>query len=108
VTEEEQQQYIARRAQTKHGAKVNNPKQKKEASMLRSATMQLDPNLFRLDPKPFQDEAGEPVPQLQFAEVEADMHGDALCTMQMVKHFLETPKSISEQGLALLIIDKQA
>ena len=51
VTEEEQQAHIAQRAKTKHGAKVNNPKQKKQASMSKMMNMQLDPSLFRLDLK---------------------------------------------------------
>lgn len=108
VTEEEQQAYIAKRAQTKHGAKVQNPKQKKHASLGRDSQMMLDPALFRLDPNHFQDDDGQPVPQLQFADVEANQNGIALCTTYMAKRFLENPDSISMQGLALLLIDQPA
>lgn len=105
VTEEEQRAYVDARAQTKHGAKIQHAKSKKQASMTRGSPVQLDPDLFRLNPKHFQDGDGEPVNQIAFQEVEADCQGIALCTTAMARHFLENPKSISLRGLALLIID---
>jgi len=105
VTEEEQKAYVDARAQSKHGAKISNSKQKKQASMARGSPVQLDPDLFRLNPQHFQDEDGESVPQIAFQDVEAEQQGIALCTTSMAKQFLENPKSISLHGLALLIID---
>lgn len=105
VTEEEQGAYVDQRAQTKHGAQIKNPKHKKQASLQRSVPVHLDPANFLLNAEHFQDADGEHVPQLQFSDVEADQRGIALCTTQMARHFLEHPKSISIQALALLIID---
>eukprot|EP00435_Cladocopium_sp_Y103_P044798 s2183_g12.t1 len=105
ITEAEQQEYINQRAKTKFGAKIPNSKQKKQASIQRGQPLQLDPELFRLNPQHFQDQAGDPVPQISFSEVGADQHGIALCTSAMARHFLENPKSISTFGLALLLVD---
>lgn len=104
VTEAELQDYINERAQTKHGAKVQHPKAKKQASQ-KSGPVQLDPDDFKLDAKHFQDEDGQSVQQIHFQEVEADQTGVALCTTTMAKHFLEHPDKISLSGLALLLID---
>eukprot|EP00435_Cladocopium_sp_Y103_P026257 s555_g6.t1 len=104
VTEDELQDYINARAQTKHGAKVHNAKQKKQAS-LHSGPVQLDPEDFRLEAQHFQDDDGKPVPQITFQDVEANKHGIALCTTTMAKHFLEPPSKISLHALALLLVD---
>eukprot|EP00435_Cladocopium_sp_Y103_P049900 s843_g15.t1 len=105
VTEEEQKDYVAQRAATKHGARIPHAKQKKQASLQRDQPLQLDPDLFQLDAQHFQDDAGLPVKQIQFAEVAVDQRGVALCTTDMAKSFLTTPKTISMDGLALLLID---
>ena len=105
VTEAEQKTYIEKRAQTKHGAKVSNARHKKNVSMQRGHSVQLDPTQFQLDAQHFQDGEGRPVHQIDFQEVGADQSGIALCTTSMARHFLENPTAISLHGLALLIID---
>ena len=104
ITEEELQQHVHHRAQTKHGAKIQNAKTKKNAAQ-RSGPVQLDPDDFKLDAQHFQDDDGNQVPQLHFQDIEADKHGVALATTAMAKHFLENPAKISLGGLAILFID---
>ena len=106
VTYEEQQNYINERAKTKHGAKIVNAKAKKNLKgRLQSAPIHLNPDQFELDSNHFKDESDLPVHQLHFDEVEAEARGVALCTMSMASPFLENPKSISTDALALLILD---
>lgn len=105
ITEDEQKEYVNQRAKTKHGAKLSNVKQKKQALQLRQQPTQLDPDHFQLDSQHFQDADGNPVKQILFQDVETDQAGIALCTTNLAKHFLENPKSISMHGLALLLTD---
>ena len=105
VTEAELKAYVDKRAQTKHGAQIPNAKGKKQASQMKEGPLHLDPAQFQLDSQHFQDAEGKPVPQILFQDVAADQRGVALCHLAMAKPFLENPKSISLQGLALLIID---
>jgi hypothetical protein len=109
LTQEEQNQYIAARAQTKHGAQLKNPKQKKTSlSTVKSGPVCLDPDQFTVDSSHFQDEHEVPVDQIQFYEVRSDQRGVALCTTTMAQEFLQQPKSISIDALALLLIDTPA
>ena len=105
ITEDEQKEYVNQRAKTKHGAKLSNVKQKKQALQLRQQPTQLDPDHFQLDSQHFQDADGNPVKQILFQDVETDQAGIAFCTTNLAKHFLENPKSISMHGLALLLTD---
>ena len=105
VTEHEQKEYIEKRAQTKHGAKIPNVRHKKHLSMQRDQSVNLDPTQFQLNAQHFQDGDGHPVQQIGFHEVGADQGGIALCTTSMARHFLEHPTANSLHGLALLIID---
>eukprot|EP00435_Cladocopium_sp_Y103_P056110 s2860_g18.t2 len=105
ITEEEQRDYVNQRALTKHGARVQNPKHKKQMSLPKGQSVHLNPDLFQLDAQHFQDAEGKAVPQIPFQDVGADQHGLALCTLEMARHFLENPKSISLSALALLILD---
>ncbi|CAK9006777.1 unnamed protein product [Durusdinium trenchii] len=68
-------------------------------------TDRLVPSQLVLDPKMFKDENGDPVPQLQFSQVEADQHGLAICTIQEATAFLMAPKSISPHALGLLLLE---
>ncbi|CAL1152650.1 unnamed protein product [Cladocopium goreaui] len=68
ITEEELQQHVHHRAQTKHGAKIQNAKTKKNAAQ-RSGPVQLDPDDFKLDAQHFQDDDGNQVPQLHFQDI---------------------------------------
>eukprot|EP00435_Cladocopium_sp_Y103_P035368 s1388_g9.t1 len=68
VTEEEQKDYVAQRASTKHGARISHAKQKKQASLQRDQPLQLDPDIFQPDAQHFQDDDEQPVKQIQFAE----------------------------------------
>ena len=109
LTQEEQNQYITARAQTKHGAQIKDHKQKKMSrSAAKPGPVCLDPDQFTLDSSHFQDEQEVPVEQIQFSEVRSDQRGVALCTTTMAQEFLQQPKSISIDALALLLIDTPA
>jgi len=51
------------------------------------------------------DEHELPVEQMCFDEVEADKRGVVLCSTPMAQHFLDPPKAISVEALALLFVD---
>eukprot|EP00438_Fugacium_kawagutii_P025315 Skav217868 [mRNA] locus=scaffold2487:71341:75261:+ [translate_table: standard] len=107
VTPQELKDYIDFRAQTKHGAQVRNPKQKKLAKQGdRNLPVHLDPDQFELNANHFKDEDDLPVGQIDFEDVEAEARGVALATVTMARSFLEQPLSISTDALALLIIDR--
>ena len=106
VTAAEQTAYIAKRAQTQHGAQLRNHKAKKNAkTQQKSGPVYIDPDHFELDGEHFHDDDDKPVAQISFSEVEADCRGVALCTTTMATHFLESPKNISVEALALLLVD---
>lgn len=106
VTQDEQAAYVAMRAQTKHGAQIKNHKHKKaHRSAKIPESMHLDPDQFELDSAHFKDESDRPVGQIAFSDVGADQRGVALCTKAMAQHFLDAPKSISIEALALLLVD---
>eukprot|EP00435_Cladocopium_sp_Y103_P012113 s2367_g3.t1 len=106
ITPDEQAAYVAMRAQTKHGAQIKNHKAKKATKHSQHfGPVQLDPDQFQLDSDHFKDDSDLPVGQIQFAEVGADQRGVALCTTTMARHFLEAPRSISTEALALLLVD---
>ena len=106
ITQSEQAEYVAMRAQTKHGAQIKNHKIKKSAKAQSTVgPVQLDPAHFDLDCEHFQDDHKIPVEQIDFSSVGSDQRGVALCTTAMAQHFLENPKSISMDALALLLLD---
>ena len=103
VLQDELAKQVAKRAQSQHGAAIKNHKNKKATKPL--GPLKLDPDSFQLDDQYFQDEDGAPVPQIKFQEVGADQTGVALCDTQMAYPFLEQPKAISMEPLAILIMD---
>eukprot|EP00438_Fugacium_kawagutii_P011105 Skav203176 [mRNA] locus=scaffold39:103479:107678:- [translate_table: standard] len=104
LTHDEQQAFIADRAKTKHGAKINNHKAKKSTKGFSNRPLRLDPDQFEINPSHFKDEDEDPVNQIHFDEVVAEARGVALCTTDMAKRFLDAPDSISVDALALLIL----
>ena len=69
VTPEEQKEYVNQRAQTKHGAKLSNVRQKKQTSLQRQAPTLIDPEHFNLNSQHFLDADGQPVHQIHFQDV---------------------------------------
>eukprot|EP00438_Fugacium_kawagutii_P015809 Skav206885 [mRNA] locus=scaffold3287:68732:72739:+ [translate_table: standard] len=109
VTTDELNRYVASRAKGQHGADIRNHKQKKKTpNKFDSTVVQVDPSRLVLNSEHFQDEDDEAVPQISFAEVEADQRGIALCTLQQAYPFLEMKKSISTDALALVLVDTPA
>lgn len=107
VTPDELTRYVANRARAQHGADIRQHKQKKKASSrMPPSQLQVDPAKLVLDADFFQDDDGEPVPQLHFHEIEAEQRGIALCSVQQAYKFLEQPKSISVEALALVLVDQ--
>eukprot|EP00438_Fugacium_kawagutii_P034912 Skav206373 [mRNA] locus=scaffold834:175796:187689:- [translate_table: standard] len=106
VTADELNKYVAQRARTQHGAEIRNHKHKKKAQTKSPMDTQVaDPSRLTLDSAYFQDEDEEPVSQIPFQDVEADQRGVALCTSDQARHFLEQPKSISVDALAIIMVD---
>ena len=106
VTADEQKNYVAERAKTKHGAKINNHKAKKlQKGTNMDAPAHLDPNRFELNPNHFKDENDLPVPQIHYNDVKTEARGVALCTVEMAYQFLTEPATISTDALALLLLD---
>ena len=75
------------------------------ASSIEVFADKLVPSQLVLDPKMLKDGNGDPVPQLQFAQVEADQRGLAICTLGEAAAFLRAPKSISPHALGLLMLE---
>ena len=106
VTADERAAYIAKRTKTKHGAQESNHRSKKSAKPAKSVgPIHIDPEPFELDSAQFMDEHELPVEQMCFDEVEADKRGVVLCSTPMAQHFLDPPKAISVEALALLFVD---
>eukprot|EP00435_Cladocopium_sp_Y103_P073302 s64_g43.t1 len=106
ITPAEQQQYVAERAKTKHGANIPNHKQKKlPKGAQKSQPVHLDPNQFEVNRNHFKDPDDLPVQQIHYDDVTAEARGVALCTTDMAHRFLAGPLSISTNALALLLID---
>ena len=112
LSDGEKAQYIEMRASTKHGAQIKNHKGKKArgetAAPKEDLASKLIPSQLVLDPKMFKDGNGDHIPQLQFAQVEADQHGLAICTLGEADAFLKSPKSISPHALGLLMLEPPA
>eukprot|EP00438_Fugacium_kawagutii_P019500 Skav235633 [mRNA] locus=scaffold358:423522:427481:- [translate_table: standard] len=106
VTVEELNRHIANRSRSLHGAVIQNHKQKKLPNQKKPIPMaHVDPSKLQLDSKYFTDDDDQPVPQLQFDEVEAEQRGVALCAVSQAIRFLEHPTSISVEALALILVD---
>lgn len=65
----------------------------------------LDPSMLVLAPAAFMDSEDDEVPQIDFAEVQAEAHGVALCSLSQGCQLLQTMKAISCYALGLLVID---
>eukprot|EP00438_Fugacium_kawagutii_P025923 Skav202342 [mRNA] locus=scaffold2638:36667:46016:- [translate_table: standard] len=106
VTADELAKYVASRAKTQHGADVRNYKNKKRTpAKPHMDSLIVDPSKLTLESTYFQDESEDAISQIPFADVEADQRGVALCTTSQARHFLENPKSISTDALAILLVD---
>ena len=98
--------YIERRAQEKFGTEVRNAKAKKQRTHARrgaTAPTCIDPARLLLAAGSFQSKSGTPLGQLAFHEVLAQATGICFCTPQQASPFLEDPKHLSVDALALLI-----
>ena len=106
ITTEEQEQYVADRAKTKHGAAIQKPKAKKTSGAHQGPrTLQLNPDDFTIAAEHFLDSNKKPVPQIPFDQVGSGQRGVALCNPAQAQRFLENPKSLSLEGLALLFLE---
>ena len=106
LTDQERQNYIEERAQTKHGAQIKQHKSKKQQGKGNGkGALTLQPEQLEIDPKHFQDPKGQPVPQISFEAVGAEQTGIAICTADMAAPFIAQAKSISTAPLGLLLVD---
>ena len=105
LTQEEQENYIQERAQTKHGAKISSKKKSTQRKQNAEQALTLDPELLKITPEHFQDENGKSIMQIAFNEVEAGGRGLAICNIGMAQQFLEKPKKISQDALGLLLTE---
>eukprot|EP00438_Fugacium_kawagutii_P019055 Skav215402 [mRNA] locus=scaffold271:65165:69367:- [translate_table: standard] len=106
VTADELARFVATRAKTQFGSDIKHHKAKKKASPNPlTAKLDVDPSKLVLDAAYRKNEEDEQVSQISFTDVEADQRGIALCTSQQAFQFLENPRSISVDALALLLVD---
>ena len=102
VLEHELRQHIDQQAKQR-GGHVANAKHKKAPKGQSKALPPIDPETLQLVPGSFVDEAGEPLPQLPFAQVGNDAHGLAFCSYRDAQPFIEAGSSISSTTLGLLL-----
>ena len=105
ITHEEQEKYVQDRAKTKHGAQISSKKKASTSAKSSLTAMTLDPESLKIDPAHFQDSKGKSIQQIPFDAVEAGARGLAICSIQMAQPFLENPKKISQDALALLLTE---
>ena len=98
--------HVERRAQEKFGTEIKNAKAKKQRGQTRKSAVaptSVDPAQLLLAAGSFQAKSGAPLGQLAFHEVLAQATGICFCTPQQASPFLEDPKHLSVDALALLI-----
>ena len=106
VLSTELQAHINSRASTKHGAHISTDKKAKKINKREGQkAWQLDPKLLRLTAGHFQDPDGDQVDQIDLQDIVSDARGVALCTATEAFPFIEEPKNISTDALALLVIE---
>ena len=107
VLKTELQAVIDAKAADRHGASIatKKPKEKKVSKKDSLNQWHLDPKLLQLDVTHFTDEMEEPVPQIDLSQVTADARGVALCTVSEAIPYINEPKNISTEALALLILE---
>ena len=107
VTPDELARHIERTAISKYGAGISDhKKKKKKVDKTSNAQPQLDPAALLLQQGHFNDEDGEPVPQLQYQDLQVEAHGIAIATSQQSLHWLQHNDSISTSALAILLTEE--
>eukprot|EP00435_Cladocopium_sp_Y103_P038656 s434_g10.t1 len=106
VQPDELARHAERTAGTKYGAGISNHKAKKKTDKSPGPLPQLDPADLILQPGHFQDEDGEPVPQIAFADLEAEAFGIAIVTVHQGQHLLQQKDSISSKPLAIVTTEE--
>ena len=106
VLKSELQANIEAKAADKHGASISvKKKEKKPARKPNLDQWHLDPKLLKLDASHFEDEMEVPVEQIDLSQVVADSRGIALCSVADAIPYINEPKNISPEALALLILE---
>ena len=105
VHHHELMQVVDQRAKEKHSSALVGKKQKKssKSSSSKPKELQIDASMVQLPSGYFQDEDGDDIPQITFAEVTVDARGIAVCCPQEVQPFLDDVKSLSSDALGLLV-----
>ena len=107
VTADELGNYIAQRAHERYGTEDRPKKSKgKQPKPISSAPLRIDPNLVQLIEGTFEDSMGNEVVQIPIEKVIPDATGLALCDRQHAVPYLDSPKNLSCEPLALLIINE--
>ena len=106
VLKTELNEYIQRKASTKHGAQISSKKKdKRQAKQPGTNTWNLDPKQLAINPKHFVDSDGDTIAQLSLDQVIADARGIALCTAAEAQPYMKEVKNISADALALLLTE---
>ena len=110
VQPDELSKHIESTASSTFGAKVTNAKSKKTKSDKKQPVppLTLDPAQLTLHHTYFKDTEDDVVSQIDFADVEAEAHGVAICTLAQGHHFLQSQDSISSNPLAILTTERPA
>ena len=106
VTPDELARHIERTATAKYGAGISDHKKKKKIDKTPNVQPQLDSAALLLQQGHFKDEDGEPVPQLQYQDLQVEAHGIAIATSQQSLHWLQHTDSISTSALAILLTEE--
>eukprot|EP00438_Fugacium_kawagutii_P020571 Skav226934 [mRNA] locus=scaffold965:110011:119532:+ [translate_table: standard] len=109
VLKSELQTYIDQKAGSKHGATISSKKKEKKPSK-RSGNEPwvLDPAHLALEPGLFVDAESDVVDLVPLAEVTADARGVAICSLVQAMPYVQEPKHISSDALALLVVEEIA
>lgn len=106
VLPDELARHVEKTAAAKYGAGISDHKKKKKIDKSPAAPPQLDPSALQLQQGHFKDEDGEPVPQLQYQDLQVEAHGIAIATSHQSLHWLQHQDSISTSALAILLTEE--
>ena len=107
VHEDEQKAFIEQKASNRFGASIDKHKQKKQHrnNEKKTEAITLDPNLLMIEASHFVDGQGKEVPIITYEEIAAGMRGIALSSCGKAKNFIDDPRSISQDALAVVLAD---
>ena len=105
VHPDEQKQFIEKKAADKTGAKIQKKQKHFRTREQHEGHLTLDPSLLTISEDHLQDENGNPVPVVSFHELVVGGRGIALSDCRTAKPFIDNPKKITEDAMAVILVD---